>query len=90
MHMRHSILTLVLTLSLGLVVLTASRAAAVHQPASGPFVVGSKWNCPTGFECKIEEVQGDWLRVSTSAALPGFPPSAIWIYAPTGQVWTRN
>lgn len=66
------------------------RSAPAPVVAVNPFVVGEKWHAPNGLECKIEQIQGDWIRVSTDAALPGFPPSAIWVYGPTGTVWTRD
>jgi hypothetical protein len=90
MHDRRYALAIIMAAALGLLTLSASRPAAGRSSTAGPFVVGSTWLCPALAECRIEEVQGDWLRVSTAAALPGFPPSAIWIYAPTGQYWARK
>lgn len=90
MHHRSYSIAIILAAAIGLVALSASRPFSARSSVASPFVVGSTWHCPSLAECKIEEVQGDWLRVSTSAALPGFPPSAIWIYAPTGQIWARK
>jgi len=80
---------------LGVLILgLAASLAAATWPASqpptlfSPFELGSTWRTADGTEVKIEQVQGDWLRV-TAALQPGFAPKAMWIYAPTGQVWRR-
>lgn len=90
MRSRPALSALTFALPLLLLCLIAWRALPRQTSAPGPFVVGSTWHAPSGIQVKIEEVRGDWLRISTNAAMPGFPPSAIWIYAPTGQVWTQR
>ena len=78
--------------SLLLVCLTASliaaRAAPPSSPLPSPFAIGSTWRMADGTEVKIEEVQGDWLRVALTVQA-GFAPTATWVYAPTGQMWRR-
>jgi hypothetical protein len=68
--------------------LTGATRHSAPSSASPPFTVGSTWRMGDGSEVKIQEVQGDWLRV-TFAIQPGFAPAATWIYAPTGQVWRK-
>ena len=68
--------------------LTGATRNSSPAGASSPFTAGSTWRTAEGMEVKVEEAQGDWLRV-TVALQPGFAPAATWIYAPTGQVWRR-
>ena len=75
---------------IGVLLTTAWRSSPPAPAAVGPLVVGSVWHAPNGIEYRIEEAQGDWVRVTTSGLQPGFQPSAIWIVASTGAVWTRQ
>jgi hypothetical protein len=68
--------------------LTGATRSSPPAEVSPPFTVGSTWRMADGAEVKIDEVRGDWLRV-TFAIQPGFAPAATWIYTPTGQVWRR-
>ncbi len=88
MTIRRSTVPIAAAVILSLVLLGGWRSTPTQGVVSSPFVVGASWHAPSGLQCTIEEVQGDWVRVTTNTALPGFPPSAIWIYAPMGQIWT--
>lgn len=67
----------------------AWRGAPVRE-LPGPFAPGSIWRSPSGYDWKIEEVQGEWLRVSSDQAYGGMSPKTVWIYAPTGATWAQN
>ena len=85
-----SLLPLLSAFALGILLLTAWRSSASSGLLPAVFTVGSTWHGPTGTEYRIEEVQGEWLRVTITSLTVGFPPSAVWVYAPTGATWSKN